>query len=475
MDDERTEFDVIVIGAGPAGENAAAGTAAAGFRTALVEAELVGGECSYWACIPSKALLRPIEALDAVRHVAGASAAATGELSVAEVLGRRDERIGNYDDSGQAHWAQDAGIQLFRGHGRLVGERVVEVSGEITRTLTARQAVVIATGSAPLAPPVPGLTEVAPWGSREATGVREVPESLVILGGGVVGVEMAQVFVGLGARVTLVARTGLLPRAEPFAGELVQDSLAAQGVTVRTGVEPTSVERSADGTVTLNLDDSSTVQAAQILVATGRRPRTADVGLDRVGLDPQELHVDDRGGVRGVEGHWLYAVGDACGRAPLTHQGKHQGRIVAAVIIARARGSLPSTTGRYTPYDLAADREGVPQVVFTDPQVAWVGQTALTAEQQGIAHRVVDLAIDVAGAGLHRDGYTGQARFVIDQEREVLLGVTFVGAGVAELLHAATIAVVGEVPLSRLWHAVPAFPTISEVWLRFLEADRSRR
>jgi dihydrolipoamide dehydrogenase len=462
-------YDVIVIGGGPVGENAAERTVAAGLRTVLVEAERYGGECSFWACMPSKALLRPSEAVDAARHVPG-GAAAVGDLDVSAVLTSRDEFTAHWDDAGQVEWAVGVGIEILRGHGRLSGERAVEVTtADGVQRLTARHAVVVATGSVPAEPPIEGLADIPHWGSREATSAHEIPDRLVVLGGGVVGSEMAQAFTGLGSTVTLVADSGLLGRAEPFAGEMLADSLRSQGVTLHGGARARAVDRDEHG-VHLHLDDGSTVSGDELLVATGRRPATKDLGLETVGLEPgQTLAVDDTGVVEGVEGSWLHAVGDVNGRAPLTHQGKYQGRIVGSVIVARSRGELPDTIAPWTAYSLEADHVAVPQVVFTTPQVASVGRTAAEAEDAGLRTRAVDLDIDVAGAYVHRENYSGKARFVVDEDRRVLVGVTFVGPDVAELVHSATVAVVGEVPLERLWHAVPSYPTISEVWLRFLE------
>jgi dihydrolipoamide dehydrogenase len=467
---ERT-VDVIVVGAGPVGENVAGRTASAGLHTVLVEAERLGGECSYWACIPSKALLRPLDALDAARRVTGSAEAVTGVLDVEKVLARRTSFTSNWDDSGQVTWAEGAGIEVLRGYGRLDGERRVVVTtpadGDVT--LLARRAVVVATGSVPVEPPLDGLDTTPHWGSREATSATAVPESLAIIGGGVVGVEMARVYAGLGSTVTLLGGDGLLARAEPFAGALVAEGLRANGVDVRLGARARAVSTGGAGRI-VTLDDGSTVEAAELLVATGRRPATEDLGLKTLGLEPgMTLAVDEHGRVNGVDGDWLHAVGDVNGRALLTHQGKHQARIVGSVIVSAVAGTALDSSP-WSAHTLTADAVAVPQVVFADPQVASVGRTARQAEEAGLRTRVVDLDIAVAGSGLHADGYTGRARFVVDEDRGVLVGVTFVGQDVAELLHSATVAVAGEVPLHRLWHAVPSFPTISEIWLRFLEA-----
>jgi pyruvate/2-oxoglutarate dehydrogenase complex dihydrolipoamide dehydrogenase (E3) component len=475
MNDAPRMYDVVVIGAGPVGENLAERTQAAGLSTVIVESELVGGECSYWACMPSKALLRPVVARADARRVPGLSQAVTGPLDSAAVLAHRDEFTSHWKDDSQVDWLESVDVDLVRGHGRIDGSRQVTVAtpdGGTVR-LTARHAVAVCTGTTAALPPLPGLTDVHPWTSREATSAKTVPESLVVVGGGVVAVEMATAWQALGARVTVLVRGGeLLPRMEPFAGELIADGLREAGVDVRFGVSVTSAAREGR-TVRVGLDDGGELTADEILFAIGRDPHTDDLGLDTVGLTPGGwLAVDDTCQVSDVADGWLYAAGDVNHRALLTHQGKYQGRIAGAVIAARAKGQ-PLDDAPWGAHVATADTEAVPQVVFTDPEVASVGRTAVEAEQAGRRIKVVDYDLaQVAGSSLYADGYRGRARMVVDVDRGHLVGVTFVGPGVGELLHSATVAVAGEVPVERLWHAVPAYPTISEVWLRLLETYR---
>ncbi|MEZ0092263.1 pyruvate/2-oxoglutarate dehydrogenase complex dihydrolipoamide dehydrogenase (E3) component [Streptacidiphilus sp. EB129] len=470
------EFDVVVLGAGPTGENLADRVRAGGLSVAVVEHELVGGECSYWACMPSKALLRPAAALADARRVAGAREAVAGGLDVAAVLRRRDDFASHWKDDGQVRWLDGAGITLVRGHGRLDGERrvVVETPDGGRRTLLAGHAVALCTGTRAALPDLPGLAEVRPWTSREATSSRTVPGRLAVVGGGVVAVEMATAWRALGSEVVLLVRgSRLLPKVEPFAGELVARSLAEAGVEVRFGTSVTGVRR--DGAVELTLDGGETLTADEVLFATGRVPATAELGLESVGLAAgKPVEVDDTGLAAGVPGEWLYAAGDVNGRVLMTHQGKYQGRVFGAAIADRAAGRELDLApwGRSV---ATADARAVPQVVFTDPEVAAVGLTLDEALNAGRRARAVDYELGgVAGASLYADGYRGRARAVVDLDRETLLGVTFVGPGVAELLHAGTVAVAGEVPIARLWHAVPAYPTISEVWLRLLETYRDQ-
>jgi dihydrolipoamide dehydrogenase len=332
--------------------------------------------------------------------------------------------------------------------------------------------VVVSTGSRALLPDLPGLAQVRPWTSREATSARTAPGRLIVVGGGVVAVEMATAWRSLGSEVTVLVRgKGLLPRMEPFAGELIAEALGESGVDVRTGTSVTAVSRE-NGTVVALTDTGDRLEADEILFATGRAPRTDDLGLDTVGLESGAwLPVDDSLRVTGSD--WLYAVGDVNHRALLTHQGKYQARIAGAAIAARAAGVPLLESDRWGAHAATADHAAVPQVVFTDPEAAAVGLSLAEAEQAGHRVRAVDVEFSsVAGAGLYADGYRGRARMVVDLDREILRGVTFVGPAVGELVHSATIAVAGEVPVDRLWHAVPSYPTLSEVWLRLLEAYR---
>lgn len=464
---DSNEYDLIIIGAGAVGENVADRAVQSGLRVAMIEAELVGGECSYWACMPSKALLRAGAAIRAAEAVQGVSNAGTVDPS--EVFARRDKIVHNWDDSSQVGWADGVGIHTIRGHARLTGVKTVTVTAaDGTPTeLTAKHAVAIATGSAALLPDIPGLADLHPWTSREATSAKSAPASLLVLGGGVVGLEMATAYSDFGTDVTVIARSGLLGGQEPFAGELVADALTQRGVTVKTGVDVVSARLECSDRV-LTLSDGSEVRGAEVLVATGRVARTGDLGVDTIGLTPGEfLDVDDTLRVRGYD--WLYAVGDVNHRALLTHQGKYQARAAGDVIAARATGKAVDDApwGRHV---ATADATAVPQVTFTDPEVASVGLTAAAAEKAGHRIRVLDYDLSwLAGASVQADDYVGQARAIIDEDRHVLIGMTLVGSGVGELIHAATIAIVGEVPLDRLWHAVPSYPTLSEIWLRLLE------
>jgi pyruvate/2-oxoglutarate dehydrogenase complex dihydrolipoamide dehydrogenase (E3) component len=449
-------FDAIILGAGPAGEVCAGRLADAGWRVAIVERELVGGECSYYACMPSKALLRPADVLAEARRIPGVPIDADSKLDPAAVLARRDEASHNFDDSAQLPWLEERKIDLFRGEGRFAGEREIRVGDDLLR---AERAIVIATGSGAAMPPIDGLDSVRAWNNRDATTAKQVPASMIVLGGGPVGSELSQAWSSLGTKVTLIeGGPHLLGRDEPFAGEGVAASLRENfGVDVRLGTELEKVEAGGAGVVA-TLAGGSTVEAAEILVAVGRKPHTDQIGLDAAGVEANEhgfVETDDRMRVGGRD--WLYAVGDVNGRALFTHVGKYQAWV---------------TTQNLLGHEVEAVAEGLgsPRVTFTDPQVAAVGKTLAQAEEAGLDAVAVDVPTDGSpGASFQGKDTGGTSRLVIDRATERIVGATFSGFETADFLHAATVALVGEVPMATLRHAIAAYPTRSEIWLKLIE------
>ena len=460
MIDQQT-FDVVVIGAGPAGEVLAGRLGDAELSVAIIEDHLVGGECSYYACMPSKALLRPAEALAEAKRVPGATEAVTGDLDVGSVLNRRDEIIHDLDDDIMLPWLEDHHVTFIRGRGVITGERQVQVDDTI---LTARQAVVVATGSVNATPPIEGLKESQPWNNRNATTTKDPPASMVILGGGPVGVELSQAFTSLGSRITLIeGMRRLLPREEEFACVQITDRLTEMGVDIRCGAMVTKVQRDNSG-VTATLKDGSTAEADEVLAALGRTPATAGIGLENIGLvDGKPLDVDINMCVHDCG--WLYAVGDANARIMFTHMGKYQARIAADSIL-----------GHDTSLVHGAARGLAPRIVFTDPQVAAVGYTLENAQAENLPVEAIDIPTSAnAGSSFHGRGEPGTARIVVDKQRDIIIGATFTGTEVAEFIHAVTIAIVGEVPFTQLRHAVPCFPTRSEIWLGLIDGWESIR
>jgi pyruvate/2-oxoglutarate dehydrogenase complex dihydrolipoamide dehydrogenase (E3) component len=457
-DPQMTEqsYDAIVLGAGPAGEVAAGRLADAGWKVAIVEKDLIGGECSYYACMPSKALLRPADVLAEAKRIPGVPVGGDAELDPAAVLARRDAAIHDLDDSGQLPWLEERKIDLFRGPGRIVGDGRVAVGDD---ELVGARAVIVATGSGALMPPIDGLDSVPTWNNRDATTAKEVPASMIVLGGGPVGSELAQAWASLGTKVTLVeGGPHLLGRDEPYAGEEVAAALRGRfGVDVRVGDAVESVRAGGAGVIA-ELQDGGAVEGEEILVAVGRKPHTDDLGLEAIGVGPDEggfIEVDDRMRVGGSDR--LFAIGDVNGRGLFTHVGKYQAWIVAENLLGRE-------------IEAVAEGLGSPRVTFTDPQVAAVGKTLAQAEEAGIDARAVDVPTDGSpGASFQGKGTGGVSRLVIDQAKGTIVGATFTGFETADFLQAATIAIVAEVPLTRLRHAIAPYPTRSEVWLKLIE------
>ena len=351
-------------------------------------------------------------------------------------------------------WLEDRGIKLYRGFGVLNGEKRVEVA---EHQLEARQAVILSGGTRTAWPPIEGLREAEPWTNREATTAKAIPKSVVVLGGGVFGTELAQAYRSLGAEVTLIEGAGrLLPSEEEFASEQVTEALVEQGVDVRTGRKAARVAQDGD-TLRVHMDDDSSVEVDQLINALGREPRTEELGLETVGLEAGGyVEVDENMQVPGHD--WLYAIGDLNGRILLTHMGKYQARLAAEHILGNPSAAEHGADGRQSP-----------RVVFTDPQVAAVGHTEASAREAGLDFHILEVGTSAnAGGSYYGRNAAGTSRLLVDASSDLIIGATITGAEVADFLHAATIAIVGEVPMGRLWHATPSFPTRSEIWLNLM-------
>jgi dihydrolipoamide dehydrogenase len=474
----RADFDVVIVGGGVGALGAARRLASAGVSVALVEDRLVGGECHYWGCNPTKTLLRPIEVFNLAKSVPGVREAISGDRpDVSAVLAKRDAIIEQLSDQDRTASLRRAGVAVFHGFGRLSGERTVRVAyalGDTTEVvLTAHHAVVLATGTRPYVPNIPGLVHARPWTNRDLTTMTRVPPRTLVVGGGPVGVEFATILTGLGSAVTLLVRGNtLLPLCEPEARELVAQSLRSSGVTIHFETELSRVARQvADGPVTATFHGHS-IEVDEVVLAAGRRTNTKGIGLETVGLSAGEcVSVNDHLQAVGVSGNWLYALGDTTGRARLSHISTYHGRVVADIIAARAAGRELSENEL-----TARDAGSLAQVIFTEPQVAWVGRTESQAVAEGfvVRTRTARYPDTLSFLALFRDGFQGWAKLVIDAETNTLLGATFVGPEFSELVQAATLAIIAKVPVSLLRHAVAPHPTVNQVW-DLLVADESER
>jgi dihydrolipoamide dehydrogenase len=441
-------FDVIIIGMGCGGMTAADRLLAAGRRVAVIERELIGGECSYWACIPSKTLLRGPEVRAEASRAAGV---ATPALEWPGLRDYRDFMVRHLDDSAQVNGYEQVGVTVIKGSARLAGPGRVEAGGQLLEA----DHVVIATGSEPVRPAVDGLDQVMVWTNREATNVRDIPGRVLLIGGSAVGVELGQFYSGMGAQVTIVQRASrLIDREDPRVGELAEQALTAEGVTVHTGVTPASA-RKAGGTTLVTLDNGTQVAADVLILGAGRRPRTAGFGLETVGVT-----LTGSGGIAVDEhcraGPGLWAVGDVTGVALFTHLAKYQGRVVADNILGRER---------------AASYEGIPRVVFADPEIAAVGLTAAQAAARGI--RTATAEISVADSADRSWTYERDPRgalgLLADRDRGVLVGAWAVAPLASEWIHLAALAIRARIPISTLLDQVAQYPTYSEAYLVALE------
>jgi pyruvate/2-oxoglutarate dehydrogenase complex dihydrolipoamide dehydrogenase (E3) component len=440
-------YDVVILGAGPAGEVALNTLLKGGLRVALIEREVIGGECSNWGCIPTKTLLRPTELKGKCTRAAGVL---TPPLDFDRLSAYRDYMVSSHDDSGRVSRYEERGVTVFKDDARIAGPGKVEVGGRTLET----DAIIVATGAEAVVPPIPGLAESGFWTNREATDITEIPASTVIVGGGAVGCELAQFLARFGSQVTLVqGASRLADREEPQIGDLLGELLTGDGIDIRLGRHAEAV-RLEDGLRVVTLDDGSEARGEVLIVATGRRPRT-DVGLETVGIEPTRrgIPVDDR--CRAGDGVW--AIGDVTGIAAFTHVGKYQARIAAMDIMGM---------------EAKADYRAVPRVYFTDPEVACVGMTERAARDAGIdaVTATIDLPSSIARPYTFQENPTGKLGIVVDPERQVLVGAWAVAPLASEWMHSAVLAIRAEIPVAVLKDTIAQFPTFSEAFGAALRA-----
>ncbi len=442
-------FDACVIGMGPGGEVAAGRLIDAGMRVVVCERELIGGECGYWACIPSKTLLRVVEARAEAARVAGLS---RPMLDLGDAFSYRDWMIRGLDDSAQVAQYRERGAEVIKGEASLTGPGRVCAGG---RELACRH-IVVATGSDPVLPPIAGLRDVDAWTNREATTASELPDSLIVLGGGPVGVELGQLFARLGVEVTIVhAGEWLVGREDRAAGELVERALVDDGIRIVKGGRARSVRKIADGRIELRLDDDRELRAQKLLVATGRAPRAREIGLERVGALSEQAGVSIDARCRAAEGVW--AVGDVTGVALFTHVAKYQARVAVADILG---------------HGFDADYRAVPRVVFCDPELAAVGVSERVAREQGIevVAATVELPAAIARPYTFEREPRGAMRLLADRASGELIGAWAVAPLAGEWIHLAALAIAARLPVSRLLAAfIPQFPTYAEAYVPALE------
>ncbi|KAF2416032.1 FAD/NAD(P)-binding domain-containing protein [Tothia fuscella] len=485
----KTAFDIIIIGGGPVANFAEERLAKAGLSILVVQHELYGGECHFFGCVPSKALLRPIEAFEAANAVGGArEAVGDSKIDVAAVFARRDKIVDLWDDS---NWISisngPSGAALIRGFGRIDGKKRVSIQphGETQRyNFDANIAVVVATGSTHFVPAISGIESLDEgtqlWNNRDAVAANTVPEHLIILGAGAVGSEMATFYSAIGSKVTLISSTSeILPKVEPEAAKIVRKCLEASGVSVKLSSRARKIENQSANSLAVTLLDGEVILGSVLLNATGRRPRTFDFGLESIGLtgEGQPLRTNASFAVptpKGDDEPWLYAVGDVNGLGPTTHMGRYQARIASNTILSTleaSHSSIKITTPIGVSVTKAKDTKTTfPQVIFTEPNLAAVGHTLASAQSAGLKVRAVDSNFDIPGSWLYGDGQPGWARWVVEEGTERLVGATFCCVEGSEFANASQVAILQGMTLKEMVHVVPPFPTRGEIWTYLLDA-----